>query len=92
MTYFTSANQAAIIAAEAQISSNSRLPNISGTLRWAIPQQSVDLSMWFIPMPSISGWGNVVPFTQEQMLASVDMTDIIEQEYTASWFPLSDWV
>jgi hypothetical protein len=86
MIYLTSINQNAIIAAEAQISINCRLPNEYDTLRWDIPLKSVNEDLWFIIKPFVEGWGNSELFTQAQMMDNVDMTDIIESEYNDNWF------
>ncbi len=84
---FTSTNQNALIAAEAKIADNADIPNGIGTTRWADVQKAIDSNLWFIPKPSLEGWGNTVIFTQAQMLSGVDMTDIVEQELNVAWFP-----
>lgn len=86
MTYLTSPDQAKIVAAQNKISSNCRFPNASGTLQWALLRQSIDGSIWFILKPPIDGY-NLREFTQAQMMAGVDMTNITEQECNANWFP-----
>lgn len=90
MIYLTSTTALSITSAQAQISINCGLPNIYGTEEWAIPTQSVDNTIWFIPKPTIKGWGNMEQFTQAQMMSGVDLTNIIEQEYNVAWFPPSE--
>ncbi len=86
MIYLTSANQANIIAAQAQISLNCGFPNNLGTEQWANVQKAINQDMWFIIKPPIEGY-NLGEFTQIQMMSNVDLTNIIEQEYDATWFP-----
>lgn len=82
MRYLTSSNQAAIIAAQAKISLNCNFPNTKGTIRWAVPQQSVDGSIWFILEPE--GYGG---FTKGQMMQDVNLSLITSQERNDAWFP-----
>lgn len=88
MIYLTSTTEVPITNANIQISSNCGLPNSSGTETWATPTQSVDNTIWFILKPPIEGWGNTVQFTQAEMMAGVDETNITEQEYNSAWFPV----
>jgi len=89
MIYLTSTIQSLIVAAEAKISTNCGFPNDKGTQRWAIPQQSVDLSIWFIPKPPVEGY-SLGEFSQAQMMQNVSLSGIVEQEYNANWFPISE--
>ncbi len=86
MTYLTSSNEAAIIAAEARISINCGLPNGHGTLSWDLVCKAYNQDLWFITKPPAEGWGNAEQFAQAQMMDGVDMTDIAELEYDATWF------
>ena len=89
MIYLTSTLQTAIVAAERQISVNCGFPNDTGTERWAIPQQSIDKSIWLIPKPPTEGY-NLDEFSQTQMMQNVNLSAIIEQAYNANWFPISE--
>lgn len=80
--YLTSNSQAAIVAAESKISVNCGFPDNKRTERWAIPQQSVDGSIWFIPEPN--GYKS---FTKEQMMDGVDLGQIVLLERNPAWFP-----
>jgi len=82
MKYLTSALQTAIVAAESQISLNCGFPDEKGTLRWDIPQQSVDGTIWFITEPE--GYNS---FTKEDMMQGVDLSQIISLERNEAWFP-----
>ena len=87
MTYLTSNNESAIVAAEAKISLNCGLVNAYGTTSWDNPpRKAVNENLWFITKPPVNGWGNVEQFTQAQMMSGVNMTDIIEQERNDNWF------
>lgn len=92
MTLFlTSTNEAAIIAAEAQISANCGFPNGRGTERWAVPQKAINEDLWFIIKPSVNGYSDTVEaFTQEQTLAGVDLSGVTEQEVNPDWFPIDE--
>jgi len=83
MKYLTSSNQEAIVAAESKISLNCSFPNSKGTLRWAIPEQSVDGSIWFIPEPT-NGYNG---FTKEQAMEGVDLSLITILDRDDAWFP-----
>lgn len=88
MTYLTSTNEAAINAAQNQISINCQLPNSHGTQHWDIATKAYGQDLWFIAKPPEQGWGNPGEhFTQEDMMSGVDMTNIIEQNFDSSWFP-----
>ncbi|CAB4213869.1 hypothetical protein UFOVP1454_4 [uncultured Caudovirales phage] len=85
MICYVSANEVAIIALEAKISSNCRLPNDKGTVCWSSPPTKINnQDKWFIIKPDVDGWGE---YTQEQMLAGVDLTNIIETEIDPLWLP-----
>jgi hypothetical protein len=85
MLYLTSSTHSVISAAESRISINCGFPNEEGTLRWAIPEQSVDGLIWFIPEPN--GYGEC---TKEQMMEGVDLEGIILLERNPAWFSTGD--
>ena len=83
MIYLTSTTEAPILTAESIINSNCGFPNDKGTMRWAVPQQSADKTIWFIPKPPIEGY-NLGEFTQAQMMQNVNLSNIVEQEYNTN--------
>ena len=85
MIFYTSNNEAALIAAEAQICLNCGFPNGNGTDRWAIVTKAVNEDLWFFEKPT--GYNQ---FTQTQMIDGIDLTDITEQERNQDWFPIPE--
>lgn len=85
--YLTSTNETAIINAAIKIAENCHLPNDEGTQVWENPTKAFDQDLWFIAKPPEEGWGNIERFTQAEMMADVDLTDIIEKPRNNNWFP-----
>jgi hypothetical protein len=80
----TSVNQADVVAANAQIQSNSGIPTPDGkTVRWDIPRKPLTGdNFWFIAMPPAKGWNQ---YTQEQMMQGV--VNVTQTPYQPSWDP-----
>lgn len=90
--FFTSSDQQKIEALEKKISDNCGIPNTVGTLRWAKIEKAFDQDLWFIPKPDAAGWtsANFESFSQEEMLAGVDLAGITEQEFNPNWIQITN--
>lgn len=75
-----------LLKIDAAISATCEWPNSKGTLRWAIPQKAYNQDFWFLSKPPEKGY-NLGEFTQAQMIANVDITNITELEWNKDWFP-----
>lgn len=79
MIFLTSANESAIISANAQISLNCGLPNDQGTRTWSVVRKVEGQDVWFIDCPPVDGWGNPGHhFSKLEMMNGVDLSNINE--------------
>lgn len=80
--YLVSTNEQAIIAAEAQIAANGEL-YISNGENWYNVLKAYNLDLWIIQKPLAIGFNQ---FTQEQMMAGVDMSEIDTMPFNPAWY------